>query len=131
MKHPSRRNAMTLIIVLAVMALIGGVVVGLTHHTATLHQQIRHQRMKAAARYCTHSANELLHRSPASIPTDGDPLKLEIDSLFAAGLKGTGNIQCATIDESTTCEIDVVVRLSRRSIRRRTPVATQQLSHDP
>jgi hypothetical protein len=130
MRHPSRRNALTLIIVLAVMALIAGVVVALTHQSAAMHQQLRHQRLQATARYGTHSAIALVHRNPELVSSTTEPFELEMESLLAGGLKGTGVIQCITIDDTTSCEIDIRLRQSRHILRRRTP-ATIRPSPEP
>ena len=131
MMHPSRRNALTLIIVLAVMTLVAGVVVALTHQSAALHQQLRHQRLQTTARYGTLSATALLRHHPEAMPSATEPLDLELDSLVAGGLKGTGSIQCATINDATSCEIDIYLQLSRKSLRERTAVPLQATSSQP
>ncbi len=122
MKQPYRRNALSLIIVLAVMALIGSVVAGLTYHAGTMHEQLRNQRLQATARYCAQSAESLIGKDAGVVRSDGEPLNLEMDSLMASGIKGKGVIQCVTIDNAPSCEIDIHVQLSQRSYLLRKPV---------
>jgi len=131
MRHPSRRNALTLIIVLAVMTLVAGVVVALTHQSAALHQQLRHQRMQAAARYSAHGATALLGRSLASVSSATEPFALDMESLLASGLRGTGVIRCSTINDATSCEIDIRVQQSRQVLRHRTSVTVAPPSSLP
>lgn len=122
MNHASRRKAVSLIIVLAVMAMIGSVVVALTYHAVTMHEQLRNQRLQATARYCAQSATELLRRNPDSLSPANEPLVLDLDALLAGGIRGQGEVHRTAIDDAPSCEIDIHLQLSRQRHRLRTPV---------
>ncbi len=122
MRHRSHRRALSMVIVLAVMALVAGVIAGLTYQSAALHQQLRNQRMQTMARFSTYSADALLHgMDSAATRLIDEPLELDLESLQSAGMTGKGTLQCTATDEEPSCEIDILVRLSRQSHRRRTP----------
>ncbi len=131
MTNKTRKPALTLIIVLAVMSLIAGVVAGLTYHSAAIHQQIRRQRLQTTARFATHSVRELIRQGRAQVPAPGEAQPLELNSFLTGGVKGTGTIECPADENSDSCEIDIRLKLSKTGVSHRSLFARPETQTSP
>ena len=124
MKQDGRRQAFALILVLAVMALLAGVVAGLAYHAGALHAQLRSQRVHAMARFASQSAVALVHQrsNDWSATRPAANVELSFDRLLSSGVTGVGMVEFSAADTPLTCDINVNLRLSRQVVHKRTSV---------
>jgi len=124
MRTPDQRRGFMLIIVLAAMALIAGIVAGMTYHAGALHAQLQQQRLDTTLRYATESAAAYvrLHREDWMNDPPTDSLILESDALTRSTNVAEITVNCEASAESQTCMANVKLTHHRHSSRRSIPI---------
>lgn len=124
MRTPHQRRGFMLIIVLAAMALIAGIVAGMTYHAGALHAQLQQQRLDATLRYATESAAAYvrLHHDDWINSPRTESLKLDSGALMRGAMTAEIKIDCDPTASPQTCVVKTKLTHHRRSNRRTIPI---------
>ena len=124
MRTVQHRRGFMLIIVLATMALIAGIVAGMTYHAGALHGQLQQQRIDTTMRYATESAAAYvsLHSDDWVNNPPTESLKLDSEALMRGTMTAEMTIDCEPSAKTQTCVVKTKLTHHRRSTRKSIPI---------